>query len=86
MTETPNDTAPTIQDQLTAVTQQLGILLGVTLQCATCVADARQGATTNVNLANVIVGGTGLCHNHVDIASGRLVPRTSGGIILGNGG
>lgn len=81
------DTAPGPTDRqlLEAITQQLGTLLAVVIQCATCVADARSGGNPNVNLANVIVGGTGLCHNHADIAGGRLVPRTSSGLILGGG-
>jgi hypothetical protein len=71
--------------RLNQIAQQLGILFQIAPQCATCAADVRQGARPAPNLANVIVDGTGLCHEHVDVVSGRLVPKTSGGLILGGG-
>lgn len=74
---------PTPEEKLDAVLQQLGILLGVVIQCAACVADARQGGNPQVNLANVIIGGEGLCHTHVDLIGTRLVRRNSSGLILG---
>lgn len=71
--------------QLAQLAQQLAVLLQVQSQCATCVADARQGARPDTNFVNVIIDGSGYCHQHVDVVNGRLVPKTGSGIVLGGG-
>lgn len=74
---------PANPDLLPAIAQQINMLLQLHAQCATCVADVRQGARPAPNLLNVIVDGTGYCHEHVDVVNGRLVPKTGSGLILG---
>jgi len=82
----PTPEAVTKED-IAALTQQLQTLFSIAIQCAACAADARQGTAPSINLANVIIGGEGLCHAHVDLVAGRLVRRNSSGLIIsGNGG
>ena len=69
--------------QLAQLGQLVQTLLQVHPQCAVCAAELRQGARPAANVVNVIVDGTGLCHDHVDVVSGRLVPKTGSGLILG---
>lgn len=69
----------------TAVQQLHQLILQVSPQCATCAAEMRQNARPGANLVNVIIDGTGYCHEHVDVINGRLVPRKSSGLIVAGG-
>lgn len=77
------DAIKALVEQVNINNQQINMLLQLHAQCATCVADVRQGARPAPNLLNVIVDGTGYCHEHVDVVNGRLVPKTGSGLILG---
>jgi hypothetical protein len=79
---TPATADPETTRQLTAIAQQLDMLFRVAAQCATCAAEMRQGARPAANVVNVIVDGTGYCHEHVDLVGGRLVPKTSSGLYV----
>ena len=79
------DAVKALVEQININNQQINMLLQLHAQCATCVADVRQGARPAPNLLNVIVDGTGYCHEHVDIANGRLVPRKTSGLIVTGG-
>jgi hypothetical protein len=70
---------------LAAIRQNLDVIFNAHAVCATCCAEHRQAARPNMNFVNVIVDGTGYCHDHVDIANGRLVPKSSSGIIVAGG-
>lgn len=72
--------------QITALAQQLQqFIIQTSPQCATCLAEARQGARPGANLVNVILDGTGYCHDHCDVVNGRLVPKKSSGLIVAGG-
>ncbi len=90
VTDQPENPAITeLRDQITqlaAQNQQLQqLLIQVTAACATCLTEERQGTRQGHNLANTIIDGTAYCNEHLDVASGRLVPRKSSGIIVTGG-
>lgn len=64
------------------ITQQLATLTQGQPLCATCTTEARAGTRPNINWLNVIIDGTGYCHDHTDTVNGRLVPKKTSGIII----
>ncbi len=78
-----------LRAQLDTATQQLQqlqqLIIQTSPQCATCATEHRQGTRPAMNLVNVIIDGTGYCHEHVDLVSGRLVPKKTSGLIITGG-
>lgn len=84
MTDTTD--GPTPREQLAAVFEQLQqLIIQTSPQCATCATELRQGARPGANLVNVIIDGTGYCHEHCDVVNGRLVPKKTSGLIITGG-